>query len=252
METKIKIKEIVQNEYAREAGIIALHEKLRAALVPFEGKPVSKRLATAVQKALGDKWIVDIDKSVPMLTYIHCIPYDAQNRYKPYKWEDRARFSLSASGVFHFDDRPNRIMTGIGFDTLNRGTGGVLSKAWQRRRKALLSDDKKLESLAILIDSHIKITSALKGTLEEWDGDEPVIPDSCEIKKLYKGANNMKIKLGGQSVTESHNELVAAAPELLEALISTTRLLRYTGKADTWQVQQAERVLAKLKKGELK
>lgn len=43
METKIKIKQIVQNEYAREAGIIALQKKVRAAFVPFEGKPVSKR-----------------------------------------------------------------------------------------------------------------------------------------------------------------------------------------------------------------
>lgn len=97
------------------------------------------------------------------------------------------RFTIPDGGVFHFDDRPNGVMTGSGFDTLNAGLGGEYAKERQRRREALLSDDKKLESLAILIDSHIKITAALKETLEEWKDREEVIPDRHEIEKLYKG-----------------------------------------------------------------
>jgi hypothetical protein len=48
------IKEALSDDYQRDAKSLALLDTLAAALKPFDGKPVSKRLATAVQKAMPE------------------------------------------------------------------------------------------------------------------------------------------------------------------------------------------------------
>lgn len=49
-----KIQQCIREAQARDQFSSKLFERIRAALVPFDGKPISKRLATAAQKQLPE------------------------------------------------------------------------------------------------------------------------------------------------------------------------------------------------------
>jgi hypothetical protein len=57
-ETTAKIAEIIKNRIATENEEIWLHCQIVEALRSFDNKPISKRMATAVQKRLGEEWRV--------------------------------------------------------------------------------------------------------------------------------------------------------------------------------------------------
>ena len=131
------ITEAVKSDMAREQRYIDLHNQVLTALAPYDGKGVTKRLATAVSKAMPDMTVAyDTDYGMCHLSiwgqgleyrrrYSALLAYQGPSQY-------------GEGRVFHLDL----------FDTELAACYGRAARERQARRAELLSDSKRIADIA--------------------------------------------------------------------------------------------------------
>lgn len=145
---KERIEKIIKDEYTEELKRINLYERIRDILTPFEGKPISKRMANAISDALPDYYI---DYS-PSLMIFHLRVYTLNRRTQ----------ELSVLLGYTSDDK----FKISNLDEYN--TTYTMGKERNNQRLKLLDDKNYLNHLSAVITSVVMAKQELK-TLTEVD-----------------------------------------------------------------------------------
>lgn len=145
------------------------------ALKPFQGKPINKKLGTAVQAALPEYTVSYQDNDKKLFNWVHIgiwgngIPH-------------QERYSLTIHVTPEFDLAVFQEKNPAYF---------AAAIARNKRREQFIADTEKLAMLAELINQHNEATEKLREVLGEWDDnagqyDGSVIADRYAIEKLLK------------------------------------------------------------------
>lgn len=163
--TKQIIKDAIERDIARDSENVAMYEELAGILAPFDGKKISKRLASAIEKAHPD-WTVYYKDNYQYILYIWGGNSGRQ-------WDDRWQF---------FTDcwkNGNRVFTLAGFE---ENSIAYYRAAIERndKRQMLLNDDDRLTRLA---QAHLDLTDA-KARFESAMGNSLENPSKYSIERI--------------------------------------------------------------------
>ncbi len=171
---KNKIKELIQIRYDEEQRSINLYNIIMSVLEPFNGQKISKRMATAILKALPDNSTVHYDTSLNF--------YSVSIWGNGIEFKDRVRFTLGYKSdpvlklratYFDADDFPKD-----GFEYHNC-CHGMAAIERNRKRLALLKSDEKLSTLCEIATSYLVAKNAFYELVDDT-------PDEYSIIRLVK------------------------------------------------------------------
>ena len=171
---KTEIKAAVAANIEHEEDDVAIYEKVKSALEPFEGKEITKRLATAVAKAFGEDWIVHFDRDYGM--------FHINVRRKSEAYADHRRFLIGYESYpfFHMEEHHDGGVNSGSHGFVHHNTCyGTAAITRIEKNKAFLADKVAVSKLVKAIAAYKKSVAEMK----EY-GNGYSIPAFFDIEKV--------------------------------------------------------------------
>lgn len=183
------LKKIISENMAREAQDISVFKAVRATLAPFEGKPVSKRLASAVEAALGDGYRVYYDLSYGMTHLdIRKLMPNGEDGQKTRVQLPNAGTPYTAGKAIWPSDYSRRAEEVPGLDSMNVCHGAAAEER-NKRRAALLADSARLTDIVKKIKLYNLARAAALQSIGRGDFPDSgeSIEDAYDVLAMFDG-----------------------------------------------------------------
>lgn len=167
MKTIDKIKNAVQEYITDDQQNVELYNKVYQAIKKHDGEKISKRIATTVEKTLGDSYQVYYSTQYGMFTLRIRKSGEISDKWKDFilGYDSNPIFRLVTLDP---NKTENARYIERGFDNFNACFGSAASKRIKENSKILKSD--KLQKLAELHDQKIEIENQIsKLNLEHYE-----------------------------------------------------------------------------------
>lgn len=171
MTTLEVIKQTLQVDYDQEEEAISLYDEIARILAPFEGKPLTKRLGTAVAKVLEPKGYK-----------VSWSPEYGMYYIKVWKtWDDRFNFLVGyeSTEAYHLGE-PHIQHSGFAYWS---NCYGHAAKLRNEKRLATLRDPARLKELAKRIDNYRIAAQSLTAMLDDDEESRYSIIKAMDLKR---------------------------------------------------------------------
>ncbi len=174
-DTLEKVREIINADILDDQENVHLFNCVRAALEPFEGKPITKRLATAVEKALPGLRVT----YRPVHGIFNVILWGGAVGGSG-KWDDKGNFLLGYEVGGNNPQTNHGTFTLAGFDYQNRWAGEAALERIQKNETDLAN----APAIAKAIDNYRQADAALKAAIGDSSYDHP---SNTALERLANG-----------------------------------------------------------------
>lgn len=156
----------IQKYIDKDADSVIHFNIVKKALKPFIGKPLSKRLATAVQKAYGDDYITYWQTGYGQ-RYIEV-------KHKKESWDQNRRYFLGYDTTESYQEGDSKVPHS-GFNYYSGSMGDFAEERIEKNKK-ILANGKAIDAIVMSI-YHARMSEKL------WDEN---VPGSYDFPALYR------------------------------------------------------------------